>query len=33
LRLADGPDGRLFLLNKHDGTIRLLVPDGAATSR
>ena len=27
LRFAADPDGRVFLLNKHDGTIRLLVPD------
>ena len=27
LRFGTGPDGQLFLLNKHDGTIRLLVPD------
>ena len=27
LRFAAGPDGRVFLLNKHDGTIRLLVRD------
>ena len=32
LRFGAGPDGQLFLLNKHDGTIRLLVPD-AGTSR
>jgi hypothetical protein len=25
LRFATGPDGRLFLLNKHDGVIRELV--------
>jgi hypothetical protein len=31
LRFGDGPDGRLFLLNKHDGTIRLLVPDAGAS--
>jgi hypothetical protein len=28
LRFGAGPDGRVFLLNKHHGTIRLLVPDG-----
>jgi hypothetical protein len=28
LRLGTGPDGRVFLLNKHDGTIRELVPAG-----
>ena len=27
LRFGTGPDGQLFLLNKHDGTVRLLVPD------
>lgn len=27
LRFGAGPDGQVFLLNKHDGTIRLLVPD------
>ena len=26
LRFGGGPDGRIFLLNKHDGVIRLLVP-------
>ena len=26
LRFGTGPDTRIFLLNKHDGTIRLLVP-------
>ena len=26
LRLGAGPDGRVFIMNKHDGTIRLLVP-------
>ena len=30
LRFGAGPDGRVFLLNKHDGTIRLLVPDSNA---
>jgi hypothetical protein len=29
LRFASGPEGQVFLLNKHDGTIRLLVPDAA----
>jgi len=24
-----GPQGKLFLLNKHDGTIRLLTPGGS----
>ena len=28
LRFGPGPDGQVFLLNKYDGTIRLLVPDG-----
>ena len=27
LRISSGRDGRVFLTNKHDGTIRLLVPD------
>jgi hypothetical protein len=27
LRFGTGPDGQIFLLNKRDGTIRLLVPD------
>src|SRR5688572_28921232 len=27
LRYGAGPDGQVLLLNKHDGTIRLLVPD------
>jgi hypothetical protein len=31
LRYAAGPDGQVFLLNKHDGTIRLLVPDASAS--
>jgi hypothetical protein len=31
LRFGAGPDGRVFLLNKHDGTIRLLVPDSSAS--
>jgi hypothetical protein len=26
LRFGTGPDGRVFLLNKHDGTIREMVP-------
>ncbi len=29
LRLFTGPDGRIFLLNKHDGTLRAIVADGA----
>ena len=28
LRFGSGPNGQIFLLNKRDGTIRLLVPDG-----
>ena len=32
LRFGAGPEGRVFLLNKHDGTVRLLVP-GTASSR
>jgi len=31
LRFAAGPDGRVFLLNKHDGTIRLLVSDSVSS--
>jgi hypothetical protein len=31
LRFGAGPDGQVFLLNKHDGTIRLLIPDENAT--
>ena len=31
LRFAAGPDGQVLLLNKHDGTIRLLIPDSNAT--
>jgi hypothetical protein len=31
LRFGDGPNGQVFLLNKHDGTIRLLVPDTGAS--
>ena len=27
LRFGTGPDGRVFLLNKHDGMIHMLVPD------
>jgi hypothetical protein len=29
LRFGSGPKGEIFLLNKRDGVIRLLVPDGA----
>jgi hypothetical protein len=25
LRIGAGPDGQVFIMNKHDGTIRLLV--------
>ena len=32
LRIGAGADGQLFILNKRDGVIRLLVPD-SATSR
>ncbi|MFW6193407.1 MAG: PQQ-dependent sugar dehydrogenase [Gemmatimonadota bacterium] len=28
LRMAAGPDGRIFLLNKHDGTLRAIVSGG-----
>ena len=28
LRFGSGPDGQVFLLNKHDGVVRRLVPDG-----
>jgi glucose/arabinose dehydrogenase len=31
LRFASGPEGQVFLLNKHDGTVRLLVPDTGAS--
>ena len=31
LRFAAGPEDQVFLLNKHDGTIRLLVPDASAS--
>lgn len=30
LRFGTGPENRVFLLNKQDNTVRLLVPDGAA---
>ena len=30
LRLGLGPNDQVFVLNKHDGTIRLLVPEGTA---
>jgi hypothetical protein len=29
LRLGGGPDGQVFLLNKYDGVVRLLVPAGS----
>ena len=28
LRFGEGPDGKIFILNKRDGTIRMLVPGG-----
>ncbi|MGH7502071.1 MAG: hypothetical protein ACREL7_09970, partial [Longimicrobiales bacterium] len=28
MRFGSGPGGQLFLLNKHDGIIRQIVPDG-----
>ena len=31
LRFGEGPNGQVFLLNKHDGTIRLLVSDENAS--
>ena len=31
LRFGPGPDGQVFLLNKRDGIVRLLVPDGAGS--
>lgn len=33
LRMGVGPNGQLFILNKRDGIIRLLVPGSAAASR
>ena len=33
LRFGQGPQGQIFLLNKRDGVIRLLVPDAASSSR
>ena len=30
-RFGAGPNGQVFLLNKHDGTVRLLVPDAQAS--
>ena len=32
LRFGQGPNGQIFLMNKRDGTIRLLVPGGRAGS-
>ena len=31
LRMGAGPNGQLFVLNKHDGVIRLLVPQVACS--
>ena len=31
LRFGAGPDDQIFLLNKHNGTMRLLVPDASAS--
>jgi len=33
LRFGLGPNGQIFVLNKRDGVIRLLVPDGKTTQR
>jgi hypothetical protein len=33
LRFGFGPKGQIFLLNKRDGVIRLLVPEGAKQPR
>lgn len=33
LRLGIGPQGQIFVLNKRDGIIRLLVPDGTTSAR
>ena len=30
LRFGEGSDGRIYILNKGDATIRLLIPDAAA---
>jgi hypothetical protein len=30
LRFGEGPEGQIFVLNKRDGVIRLLVPDAPA---
>jgi Glucose / Sorbosone dehydrogenase len=32
LRFGEGPQGQIFLMNKRDGVIRLLVPDGTTSS-
>lgn len=32
LRFGDGPDGKVFILNKRDGVIRLLVPGGSSSA-
>jgi hypothetical protein len=32
LRFGIGPNGQVFILNKRDGTIRLIVPDGSPSS-
>jgi hypothetical protein len=32
LRFGVGPNGQVFILNKRDGTIRLIVPDGSPSS-
>jgi hypothetical protein len=33
LRFGIGPEGQVFVLNKRDGTIRLLVPDARQTTK
>jgi hypothetical protein len=33
LRFGGGPQGQNLVLNKRDGVIRLLMPDGTAMSR
>jgi len=33
MRLGQGPQGQIFVLNKRDGTIRLLVPDSGVSRR
>ena len=32
LRFGEGPQGQIFVLNKRDGIIRLLVPNGQASA-